>query len=208
MSHVYINDFIQNFYCPLYGPDATTKTKNRFAIALYDLDFDGNISPKDLVMLEEKIDIHSKVGRELTLIKEYFVRILHTNNGKLKDSDVCAIENIEFIIPDKVCCIVEEVIKKSLCKPGKYSDESVLIPNREDIEIFQDKQRKMMMITKGQLDDKDGPKAIIGVGDKDPHRVRKMVTWKPNEQDQKPTDATMQTSDSKSSFDSTWRLAF
>ena len=32
------------------------------------------------------------------------------------------------------------------------------------------------------LDDKEGPKAIIGAGDRNPDRVRKMVTFKPDDQ--------------------------
>jgi|688.fasta_scaffold1658478_1 hypothetical protein len=47
---------------PLYGNDATTKTRNKFALDMLDLDYDGNVSPKDLVALDDMIDIHSKVG--------------------------------------------------------------------------------------------------------------------------------------------------
>lgn len=47
---------------PLYGNDATTKTRNKFALDLLDLDYDGNVSPKDLVALEDLVDIQSKVG--------------------------------------------------------------------------------------------------------------------------------------------------
>lgn len=62
LNRVYINDFIKRFYLPLYRNDATTKTRNKFALDLLDLDYDGNVSPKDLVALEDLVDIHSKVG--------------------------------------------------------------------------------------------------------------------------------------------------
>jgi hypothetical protein len=77
LNRVYINDFIKRFYNPLFGNDATTKSRNKFALDLLDLDYDGNVSPKDLVALDDLVDIHSKVGQELELIKAYYVHILH-----------------------------------------------------------------------------------------------------------------------------------
>lgn len=77
LNRVYIMDFIKRFYNPLFSTDATTKSRNKFALDLLDLDYDGNVSPKDLVALDDLVDIHSKVGQELELIKAYYVHILH-----------------------------------------------------------------------------------------------------------------------------------
>ena len=56
LKRIYINEFIKKFYLPLYGIETTTKIRNKFALDLLDLDYDGNLSTKDLVALEEMID--------------------------------------------------------------------------------------------------------------------------------------------------------
>ena len=62
------------------------------------------------------------------MIKSYYVQILHQNNGRLEETDVCGVVNFSQIISDGLSCIVDEIIKKSLIKPGKMADESVFIP--------------------------------------------------------------------------------
>ena len=56
LRRIYVNDFIKKFFIPLYGKDTTTKIKNKFALDLLDLDYDGNLSTKDLVALDDMID--------------------------------------------------------------------------------------------------------------------------------------------------------
>ena len=55
LRRIYVTDFIKLFYFPLYFEDKN-KSRNKFALDLLDLDGDGNISPKDLVHLEDMID--------------------------------------------------------------------------------------------------------------------------------------------------------
>lgn len=83
------------------------------------------------------------------------------------------------IIQDGLSCIVEEIIKKSLSKPGKFADESVFIPNLKDIETYKERQKRLMANEKTvkQEGPDGGPKAIIAQDNKDPHRLKKMVTF-------------------------------
>ena len=64
LRRIYMIDFIKLFYFPLYYEDKN-KSRNKFVLDLLDLDGDGNISPKDLVQLEDQIDPQSKAGQEL-----------------------------------------------------------------------------------------------------------------------------------------------
>jgi hypothetical protein len=56
LKRIYINEFILNFYMPLFGPEADRKTRNKFAMELLDIDSDGVLSPKDLCQLDDMID--------------------------------------------------------------------------------------------------------------------------------------------------------
>jgi len=56
LKRIYINEFILNFYMPLFGPEADRKTRNKFAMDLLDIDSDGVLSPKDLCQLDDMID--------------------------------------------------------------------------------------------------------------------------------------------------------
>lgn len=66
---------------------------------------------------------------------------------------------------------MEEIIKKSLAKPGLFADESVFIPNQKEIESFKEKQRKLMANEKPPQINEEGKedkiKAIISVDNKD-----------------------------------------
>lgn len=86
------------------------------------------------------------------------------------------------IIQDGLSCIVEEIIKKSFAKPGKFADESVFIPSLKDIETYKERQKRLMANEKTvkQEGPDAGPKAIIAQDNKDPkdpHRLKKMVTF-------------------------------
>jgi hypothetical protein len=113
------------------------------------------------------------------LIKNYYVHILHQNNGRLKETDVCGVVNFSHIISDGLSCIVDEIIKKSLIKPGKMADESVFIPSYKDIEAYKERQKKLLANEKSvkQEGTEGVPKAIITQDNKDPHRLKKMVTF-------------------------------
>jgi hypothetical protein len=94
------------------------------------MDSDGNISPKDLCQLDDMIVAYSKVGRELQLIKNHYVFLFQSNNGKMPANAKVSERDIEMLLPENVSCIATELIMKISAEPGAYPEESVFIPSR------------------------------------------------------------------------------
>lgn len=136
------------------------------------MDFDGNLSTKDLCELDETIDAQSKLGKEVAIFKEFYVRILH--KGKLKETDIVDVGVFSALLPGQTSCIVDELMKKCIAPPGSFASESVFIPSLGDMEEYKERQRRLIANDK-QNRDTDG---IISQ-DKDPNRFKKTVTFLP-----------------------------
>ena len=85
------------------------------------------------------------------------------------------------MIPDQLSCVAEEMIKKSLSKPGVHAEDSVFIPSQKEIEIFKAQQRSKMANEKTERvkDGKVEIPTLLKEKEQDPHRLRKQVTFLP-----------------------------
>lgn len=71
-KRIYFDDFIKNFYVPLF--DSVPIVKAKFMFKILDFDGDGYLHASDLVQAQQFVDELSEFGEELNKLVDYYVQ--------------------------------------------------------------------------------------------------------------------------------------
>ena len=84
-KRIYFDDFIENFYIPLF--EAPPIVKANFMFRMLDFDGDGYLHASDLVTAQEYFDEMSDFGNEVNKLSQYYITTYLNNRGKVKLED-------------------------------------------------------------------------------------------------------------------------
>lgn len=83
---IYFDQFIDNFYYPLFEHPPIVKAS--FMFKMLDFDNDGYLHASDLVQAQEFIDELSDFGEELQKLSEYYIRTYLDSRGKIREAEM------------------------------------------------------------------------------------------------------------------------
>ena len=96
---IYLDEFIQKFYMPLWEAPPIQKAKIMFR--MLDFDNDGILHASDLVTAQEYFDELSDFGEEITKLGDYYVQVYLSNGGSFSFSELINLHKYKDLVANK-----------------------------------------------------------------------------------------------------------
>ena len=95
---IYFDQFIEQFYIPLFEKPPIVKAN--FMFKMLDIDGDGYLHASDLVEVQDIIDELSDFGEEVTKLSQYYLNTYLESRGKIRDAEKINIYKYKDLLDD------------------------------------------------------------------------------------------------------------